>query len=156
MLNLDIVCFLFSGNCEARPPVYSCRFPHHPLWGVKHCTGPICHEAQPQVLISEQSVVPVTVETGTSVTFNWYHEWNVIHLNSAMVRVPCSLKIKFLIFPTVVTVQVVFPLPSWYVSSRREYIKQSCDSLVWVFLQGKISSMWKGFNSLCLLWYVEC
>lgn len=26
--------FFLSGNCEARPPVYSCRFPHCPLWGV--------------------------------------------------------------------------------------------------------------------------
>lgn len=26
--------FDFSGHCEARPPVYSCRFPHRPLWDV--------------------------------------------------------------------------------------------------------------------------
>lgn len=30
--------FIFSGNCEARPSLYSCRFPHRPLWGVKSST----------------------------------------------------------------------------------------------------------------------
>lgn len=86
----------FSGNCEARPPLYSCRFPRRPLWGVKSCTDAlIYHEVQPQVLVSEQSLVPsTTVETGTvvwreqiqTVILNWYIEWNVIHLNSTMVR----------------------------------------------------------------------
>lgn len=153
-LNLKIV--YFPGNCEARPPLYTCRFPHRPLWGVKSCTGLIHYEMQPQQSASEQCLFPVSKHYGQTwncglerkrkiqtVIFNWYIEWNVIHLNSTMVRGCPVHSIHILIF-TVVTVQVVCPLPSWYVSSRREYIKLSCISRV-SFLQGKTSLMWKGF-----------
>lgn len=61
-------------------------------------------------------------------------------------------KIHILIFTKVVLVQVVCPLPSWHVSRIHQMkLYFSCE----FFLQGKTSLIWKGFNSLCLLWDVE-
>lgn len=104
-----------TGHREARPPVYSCGFPHRPLWGVKCCTGQILYETLPQLLFSEkkkesdQSLVPISSvvdKTGTVWSgerksdiqydiFNWCIEWNVIHLNSTIIR-GCPVSLKFI------------------------------------------------------------
>lgn len=165
--------FYFSGHCEARPPVYTCRLPHRPLWGVKCCTGQILHEVLPQELFLEKRVGPKSCSNVKRCGQDWNcgvwreKKWNSIWHIQLMHwmkcytfefnyhhRVPCYPKIHILIFTEVVKVQVVFPLPSWYVSSLREYVKLSCVSLM-SSLQGKTSLTWKGFNGVCLLWDVE-
>lgn len=49
-----------TGNGEAWPPLYTCRFPCRPLWGVRSCTGLIYCEVHPQVYSSRSKVVLVS------------------------------------------------------------------------------------------------
>lgn len=71
-------------------------------------------------------------------------------------------QVFILTFTKIVMVQVVFPLPSWYVCRLGEYFGWIRVSPVEFFfvcffliLQGKTSVTWKGFNGSCLLWDVD-
>lgn len=132
----------FLGNCEAGPPLYTCRFPRRPLWGVKSCTRlkcSSCFSSRSKVLSQYQSS---KVEDGAEV---WRAKWKpkLVYetdvLNEMLyiwiqLRSEGSLfpQIPILIFREAVLVQVVYPLPSWYVSSG-EFMK----FLLWVFFAGK-------------------
>lgn len=114
-----------TGHREARPPVYSCGFPHRPLWGVKCCTGQILYETLPQLLFSEKKkrVGPKSCSNLKCCGQDWdcvvrrekkrYSIWHIqlMHWMKCYTfefnyhqRVPCFTKIHILTFTEVVKV----------------------------------------------------